>query len=75
MGRYITVSQEVDVDIDMEDFDTSELVQELERRGAGATDYGDGKDILRAIYENRRLGKDYQADLDQLIWMGLGKTL
>jgi hypothetical protein len=75
MGRYITVSQEVDVDIDMEDFDTSELVQELERRGAGATDYGDGKDILRAIYEKRRLGKDYQADLDQLIWMGLGKTL
>jgi hypothetical protein len=75
MGRYITISQEVDVDIDMEDFDTSELVQELERRGAGATDYGDGKDILRAIYEKRRLGKDYQADLDQLIWMGLGKTL
>jgi hypothetical protein len=75
MGRYITVSQEVDVDIDMEDFDTSELVQELERRGAGATDYGDDKDILRAIYEKRRLGKDYQADLDQLIWMSLGKTL
>jgi hypothetical protein len=75
MGRYITVSQEVDVDIDMEDFDTAELVQELERRGAGATDYGDDKDILRAIYEKRRLGKDYQADLDQLIWMSLGKTL
>jgi hypothetical protein len=75
MGRYITVSQEVDVDIDMEDFDTSELVQELERRGAGATDCGDGKDILKAIYEKRRLGKDYQADLDQLIWMSLGKTL
>ncbi len=75
MGRYITVSQEVDVDIDMEDFDTAELVQELERRGAGATDYGDGKDILKAIYEKRRLGKDYQADLDQLIWMGLGRVI
>ena len=75
MGRYITVSQEVDVDIDMEDFDTDELVLELERRGAGTTDYGDGQVILKAIYEKRRLGKDYQADLDQLIWMGLGKTL
>jgi hypothetical protein len=75
MGRYITVSQEVDVDVDMEDFDTSELVQELERRGTGATDYGDGKDILKAIYLKRRLGKDYQTELDQLIWMGLGKIL
>ena len=75
MSRYITISQEVDVDIDMEDFDTAELVEELERRGAGTTDYGDGKDILNAIYEKRRLGIDYQTELDQLIWMGLGKTL
>jgi hypothetical protein len=75
MSRYITISQEVDVDIDMEDFDTAELVEELERRGAGTTDYGDGKDILKAIYEKRRLGIDYQTELDQLIWMGLGKTL
>jgi hypothetical protein len=75
MGRYITVSQEVDVDIDMEDFDTAELVEELERRGAGTTDYGDGKDILKAIYLKRRLGQDYQTELDQLIWMGLGRVI
>ena len=75
MGRYITVSQEVDVDIDMEDFDTAELVEELERRGAGTTDYGDGKDILKAIYLKRRLGQDYQTELDQLIWMGLGRVV
>ena len=38
-------------------------------------DYGDGKEILLAIYEKRRLGKDYQAELEQLIWLGLGKVL
>jgi hypothetical protein len=75
MSRYITVSKEVDVDIDMEDFDTDELVEELERRGAGTTDYGDGKDVLQAIYEKRRLGKDYQTELDKLIWLGLGKII
>ena len=77
MSRYITVSQEVDVDIDMEDFDTAELVEELERRGAGTSDqsYGDGTQVLQAIYEKRRTGQDYQAELDQLIWLGLGKTL
>lgn len=75
MSRYITISQEVDVDIDMEDFDTAELVEELERRGAGTTDYGDGKDILKAIYLKRRLGQDYQTELDELIWIGLGKVV
>jgi hypothetical protein len=69
------VYKEVEVDVDLEDFDTDELVEELERRGSGTIDYGDGKDVLMSIYEKRRLGKDYQADLDQLIWLGLGKVV
>jgi hypothetical protein len=69
------VYKEVEVDVDLDDFDTDELVEELERRGSGTIDYGDGKDVLMSIYEKRRLGKDYQADLDQLIWLGLGKVL
>ena len=72
---YKTMYKEVEVDVDLSDFDTDDLIEELESRGAGATDYGDGKDILNAIYEKRRLGKDYQQDLDQLIWLGLGKIL
>ena len=67
--------KEVEVDVDLSDFDTDDLIEELESRGAGTTDYGDGKDILNAIYEKRRLGKDYQQELDQLIWLGLGKIL
>ena len=69
------IYKEVEVDIDLDDFDTDELVEELERRGSGTIDYGDGKEVLMSIYEKRRLGKDYQAELDQLIWLGLGKVL
>jgi hypothetical protein len=69
------VYKEVEVDIDLEDFDTDELVEELERRGSGTVDYGDGKDVLMSIYEKRRLGRDYQQELDQLIWLGLGKIV
>jgi len=47
----------------------------LESRGAGATDYGDGKEILLTIYEKRRLNRNYQQELDQLIWLGLGKVI
>jgi hypothetical protein len=72
---YVTIEKYIDIDIDMEDFDTDDLVTELERRGAGTTEYGDGKSILQAIYEKRRLGKDYQQELDQLIWLGLGKIV
>ncbi len=72
---YKTIYTEVEVDVDLGDFDTDDLIEELESRGAGATDYGDGKEILLAIYEKRRMNKDYQAELDQLIWLGLGRVV
>lgn len=72
---YKTISTYVDVDVDMSDFDTDDLIEELENRGVGTSEYGDGKEILTAIYEKRRLGQDYQRELDELIWMGLGKFI
>ena len=72
---YKTIYTEVEVDVDLSDFETDDLIEELESRGAGATDYGDGKEILLSIYEKRRVGKDYQTELEQLIWLGLGKFI
>ena len=72
---YKTVYTEVEVDVDLSEFETDDLIEELESRGAGATDYGDGKDILMSIYEKRRLGRDYQTELEQLIWLGLGRIV
>ena len=69
------IYKEVEVDIDLSDFDTDELVEELENRGSGVMDYGDGKEVLQSIYEKRRLGQDYQFELDQLIWLGLGRVV
>jgi hypothetical protein len=72
---YKTIYTEVEVDVDLSDFDTDDLIEELESRGSGAMDYGDGKEILETLYEKRRVGKDYQSELDQLIWLGLGRVL
>ena len=72
---YKTMYKEVEVDVDLSDFDTDDLLEELESRGSGVMDYGDGADVLRSIYEKRRLGQDYQTELDQLIWLGLGKFI
>lgn len=70
---YKTIYTEVEVDVDLSEFDTDDLIEELESRGAGTSEFGDGKELLQTIYEKRRLGKDYQTELDQLIWMGIGK--
>jgi hypothetical protein len=72
---YKTIYTEVEVDVDLSEFETDDLIEELESRGAGTGEFGDGKDILMSIYEKRRLGKDYQVALEQLIWLGLGKVI
>lgn len=70
-----TVYTEVEVDVDLADFDTSDLIEELESRGSGSVDYGDGRELLEKIYLLRRIGRDYQVELDALIYSGLGKIV
>ena len=72
---YKTIYTEVEVDVYLSEFDTDDLIEELESRGAGATDYGDGKEVLESIYQKRRLGQDYQTELEALIYLGLGKII
>ena len=37
--------------------------------------YGDGKEVLESIYQKRRLGQDYQTELEALIYLGLGRII
>lgn len=74
---YKTVYTEVEVDVDLADFETEDLLDELESRGELPVDSDyDAKDLLTAIWLKRRVGRtDYQAELDQLIYAGLGKII
>lgn len=75
---YKTIYTEVEVDVDLNDFETDDLIEELESRGHMISDYDDGKDhneLLVKIWELRRLGKDYDAEVDQLIYRVLGKVV
>ena len=69
------VYTEVEVDVSLADIETDDLIEELESRGATSGEFGDGKELLQAIYEKRRLGQDYQIELEQLIWLGLGRIV
>lgn len=75
---YKTIYTEVEVDVDLGEFDTDDLIEELENRGADLfTEYSTGgKEILEAIYHKRRLGfTDYEKELDELIYHALGKIV
>lgn len=68
-----------EVEVDIEEFDTDELIEELERRGVDYNTNGvDGdemREVLDQIWQKRRIGQDYQAQLDKLIYGVLGKVV
>lgn len=74
---YKTIYTEVEVDVDVSDFDTEDLLDELESRGELPVDSNyNARDLLTAIWLKRRLGRtDYETELDQLIYAGLGKVV
>ena len=79
---YRTISTYVDVDVDMDDFDSDELIEELESRGyvvsgdeASEGYPEDTQTLLRSIYEAKRMGRCYDEMVDKLIYNTIGRIL
>jgi hypothetical protein len=72
-----TVYTEVEVDVSLSDFETDDLLDELESRGSLPVEGQiDGKELVEQIWLKRRLGNhDYQTELDKLIYAVLGKIV
>ena len=70
------VYKEFEVDVDLDDFDDDELIDELERRGRGfEVDSQTPTELVTKIWEKRRIGNDYQKELDELIYVTLGRVV
>lgn len=73
--RYVSA----EVEVDLSDFDTDDLIEELENRGVDYNtkdvDADEMRGLLEVIWMNRRTGKDYQNELDKLIFGVLGKVV
>lgn len=76
---YVTAEVDVDIEEVLREVDTDVLVDELERRGH---DYNTqfvesdaARQKLEKIWQLRRLGQDYDAALDDLIYYVLGKVI
>jgi hypothetical protein len=76
---YRTIT--TDVEVDLSEFDTDDLIEELEDRGewTGISSNSiqfNSKELVEAIWMKRRLGNhDYQTELDQLIYAVLGHVI
>lgn len=70
-----TIYTEVEVDVTLDDFDTDDLLEELERRGNLPIEGSeDAKAILEQIYYLRRQGQAYEHLMDVLIYAALGRV-
>lgn len=73
---YKTFYTEVEVDVELSDFDTEDLLDELASRSSLPTEAdNNAKELVESIYLKRRFGKDYQQELDQLIYQVIGKIV
>ena len=70
-----TVYKEVEIDVELTDFDDDDLLEELESRGLGVSTRGNTKELLATIWLKRRQNQDFDQELDQLIYLGLGKVV
>ena len=74
---YKTMYKEVEVDVDLSDFETEDLVEELESCGELPSSTGpyDSNELIQKIWQLRRNGKDYQTLLDDLIYAVTGRIV
>ena len=74
---YKTICTEVEVDVDLGDFETADLLDELEERGELPSSTGpyDSNELVRQIWQLRRNGKDYQRLLDDLVYAVTGQIV
>jgi hypothetical protein len=66
-----TVYTDIEVDVDISDFETTDLIEELELRGIPIDD--SMKEMVNKIYQKKRLNQNYEPELNELIYSVLGK--
>jgi hypothetical protein len=69
----------VTVDVDLSEFDDDDLLEEVKLRnlslGIGYATGEQMSEIITTIWIKRREGKDYQKEIDDLIYCGIDKIL
>jgi hypothetical protein len=66
----------MEVEINLEDFSDEELIEEIKHRKIKGTGIvHELEEQITSIWMKRRLGKDYQKEIDELIYNTIGKLI
>lgn len=67
---------EVEVDVDLDDFEDDELLDEIERRNLGGSFSNESvAELVDKIYHLRRQGRGFEQELDRLIYAVTGRAV
>jgi hypothetical protein len=73
---FKTVYTEVEVDVDLESFDTDDLLEELDLRGALPPEGNiDAKELVEQMYYLRRQGQPYEHLMNDLMYAVMGRIV
>jgi hypothetical protein len=70
-----TVYTEVEVDIDLSQFSDEDLLDELAQRDLIPDSHGDGNELIDKIFQLRRLGKNFDKELDEYLYFKTGRAI
>ncbi len=76
---YKTIYTEVEVEVDLDEFDDDELLEELERRNiqpnASWADPDQTHELIYKMYEKVRLNQNIDEELRNFFWRTIGRSL
>lgn len=71
---YKTIYTEVEVEVDLDEFDDDDIIEEMERRNLSVvTSPDEARSLLEEIYYKRVMNKDFTAELDRYFYLTLGR--
>jgi len=65
----------VEVEVNLDDFETEDLIEELERRSGMTELSGEVREILSRIHQARLTGQPWEDDLDRFLKDVLGRAI
>ena len=65
----------IEFEVELSDFDDDELIDELESRGKYSPTMGDSDELIDKIFHLRRLGKPYERELDEYLYIRTGRAI
>ena len=73
---YKTIYTEVEVEVDLDEFDDEDIIEEMERRklSVGPASPEEARELLETIYYKRVMNKDFAAELDRYFYLTLGRV-